>query len=88
MKMIIGLGNPGKEYEKTRHNIGFMVIDNYLSGKGITKMKTKFNGEYALENIDEEKVLAWLNKGAVPSNTVRNLLVKNGTMKKFVEAKK
>ncbi|MBQ3468905.1 MAG: aminoacyl-tRNA hydrolase [Bacilli bacterium] len=57
MKMIIGLGNPGKEYEKTRHNIGFMVIDNYLSGKGITKMKTKFNGEYALENIDEEKVL-------------------------------
>lgn len=37
--------------------------------------------------VDEEKVLAWLGKGAQPTDTVRNLLVKNGTMKKFAEAK-
>lgn len=57
MKLIVGLGNPGKDYQDTRHNIGFMVIDNYLEEKGIDKFKTKFNGDYVLENINDEKVL-------------------------------
>ena len=42
----------------------------------------------AIVNIDEEKVLNWLNKGAVPTDTVRSLLSKNGTMKKFLESQK
>ncbi|MBO4918548.1 MAG: 30S ribosomal protein S16 [Erysipelotrichaceae bacterium] len=42
----------------------------------------------AIVNIDEEKVLNWLNKGAVPTDTVRNLLSKNGTMKKYLDSKK
>ena len=47
MKMIVGLGNPGKEYENTRHNIGFMMIDEYARKYHITSFKTKFNGLYA-----------------------------------------
>lgn len=40
MKLIIGLGNPGKNYENTRHNSGFMAIDAFAS---------KFNAEFKLE---------------------------------------
>ena len=42
----------------------------------------------AIVNIDEEKALNWLDKGAIPSDTVRSILAKNGTMKKYLEAKK
>ncbi len=46
MKLIVGLGNPGKEYENTRHNIGFMLIDNYAKSNNI-EFSEKFNGLYA-----------------------------------------
>ena len=42
----------------------------------------------ALVKIDEEKVIKWLNNGALPTDTVRTILSKNGIMKKYAEAKK
>lgn len=56
MKMIIGLGNPGKEYEKTRHNVGFMVVDHYAHNKNV-QFKEKFNGLSAKINYKNEIII-------------------------------
>lgn len=55
--MIIGLGNPGKKYEKTRHNIGFQVIDELAERLDAPAMQSKFNGMYTVVHRPEGKVL-------------------------------
>lgn len=57
MKLIVGIGNPGKEYEHTRHNIGFDTIDSLVNKLNINTSKEKFNGIYFETVIDGEKVL-------------------------------
>ncbi len=54
-KLIVGLGNPGKEYEQTRHNIGFMVLD-LLQIKYSFSWKEKFKGEYGQISHGDEKI--------------------------------
>ena len=46
MKLIVGLGNPGKEYENTRHNLGFMVVDELARELKVELSRKKFGGLY------------------------------------------
>ncbi|WP_020006497.1 aminoacyl-tRNA hydrolase [Salinicoccus albus] len=57
MKCIIGLGNPGKKYEKTRHNIGFMVIDRLSKDLGIKLDSHKFKSDYGAGYVNGERVM-------------------------------
>ena len=61
IKLIAGLGNPGGEYEKTRHNVGFWFIDRLASQHNLTlKNDSKFLGEVAKLSFSSENI--WLIK--------------------------
>ncbi len=57
MKLIVGLGNPGKDYQKTRHNIGFLLIDYVAKKYDLEFNKEKFGALYTETIINGEKVL-------------------------------
>ena len=56
MYLVAGLGNPGKEYEMTRHNIGFHTIDYISDTLGVKVSKYKYKALYGETNIGGEKV--------------------------------
>lgn len=57
MKLVVGLGNPGKEYDNTRHNIGFKVIDMFAKKHNLVINKSNFNGLYTDFLYHNEKVI-------------------------------
>ncbi len=58
MKIILAQGNPGSKYDKTRHNIGFYLIDKFAEGQDASWIeKSKFNALTAELTIDDEKVI-------------------------------
>jgi len=61
--LIVGLGNPGSDYEKTRHNIGFMVIDELITRHNAIKLSSSnFEGElYKFQNHLLLKPLTFMN---------------------------
>ena len=74
MKLIIGLGNPGKEYENTRHNTGFMVLDRLSEKLNIEMTQNKFKGLYGKSKYKGEDVI--LLKPQTYMNLSENLLDK------------
>lgn len=57
MKLIVGLGNPGKDYEKTRHNVGFMTLDRLADAFQVSIDAKKFKGEYVKFKYHGEDVI-------------------------------
>lgn len=56
MKLVVGLGNPGRKYEGTRHNVGFEVLGRVARLLGASAARSKFDGELAEANYQGERV--------------------------------
>lgn len=87
MKLIVGLGNIGKEYENTRHNIGFMVVDELAKRWGVSFNRTDKNAMFAeyrapekimlikpttYMNLSGKAVKYWMQQEKIP---IENVLV-------------
>ncbi len=57
MKLVVGLGNPGRKYEGTRHNVGFEVVAELARRHGLGQAKRAFQGEIVEARLDGERVL-------------------------------
>ncbi len=58
MRLLVGLGNPGKQYAFNRHNIGFLAVDAIAEHFRFTPWRARFQGEVAEGDIAGEKILA------------------------------
>ena len=89
MKLIVGLGNPGEQYKLTRHNIGFILIDEYLKENRITDINEKYKSEfvqitYRGDKIFFQKPLTFMNLSGQAVGEVVRFFKINPTTDLFV----
>ena len=89
MILITGLGNPGKEFLKTRHNIGFDIVDSIHSEFNFPKFSEKFNSLYSKKTIYGEiiviqKPMSYMNLSGDPIKKIINFFKINNTEDIFV----
>ena len=77
MYLVVGLGNPGKQYEATRHNMGFDTIDQLIEDYNVPQGGVKFNAMYGKTMIGGEKVilmkpLSFMNLSGGPVREMAN----------------
>lgn len=69
MRLVVGLGNPGKEYAATRHNVGFLVIDEAARRHGVTGWKKKDGAQQAVDSTQNAvfvKPTTFMNLSGTP----------------------
>ncbi len=57
MKLVVGLGNPGRKYEGTRHNVGWAVLAKLAADFGVSRPKGKFQGEVVEARLGDDPAL-------------------------------
>lgn len=71
LKIIAGLGNPGKDYARTRHNIGFLAVDALARKYNLSCDKSRFDAEYAKVRISGIDIFllkpsSYMNRSGIP----------------------
>ena len=84
MILITGLGNPGKEFLKTRHNVGFDIVDSIHSEFNFPKFSEKFNSLYSKKTIYDkiiviQKPMSYMNLSGGPIKKIFNFFKINDT---------
>ena len=77
MKIIVGLGNPGNEYSKTKHNIGFQIIDKLSEFYNVKLDIINFQAKYGILKINNEKIflvkpLTYMNNSGISVRKIMN----------------
>ena len=77
MKLIVGLGNPGSQYAMTRHNVGFMLVDELADSHSVSLDKSKFDAIFGKGKIEGRDVVlakpqAYMNRSGPPVQKLSN----------------